>query len=79
MRAKAALTVTGAVVTLAPHVRRVAAKVAELRQGEATLVEVVRLATTPRVTCRRCGQPLSDVVGAIQNFGYGPTCITRVA
>ena len=78
MRARAALTVTGAVVVLAPHARRVAAKVQALRAGEATLVEVAKLAVNPRVSCRRCGQPLTDVVTAIQNFGYGPTCVTRV-
>jgi len=77
-RTRAALTVTGAVIVLAPHARRVAAKVAQLRQGGTTIADVVTLAVHPTANCRHCGQTLTDIVTAIENLGYGPTCVTRV-
>ena len=77
-RVRASLTIAGAAVVLSPHARRVAAKVRALRAGQATLVDVVKLAVHPTVNCRHCGQQLTDIVTAIENMGYGPTCVTRV-
>lgn len=73
-----ALTIAGAAIVLGPHVRRVAAKVAQVRRGEATIADVMTLAVNPTAHCRHCGQTLTDVVTAIENLGYGPTCVTRV-
>jgi hypothetical protein len=76
--ARAALTVTGAILVLTPHARRVAAKVRSLRAGTTTVADVVKLAVNPTASCRHCGQELTDIVTAIGNLGYGPTCVTRV-
>lgn len=74
--ARAALTITGAVVTLAPHARRVATAAKAARSGR-DWAAVVTLAVHPTAHCRHCGHPLTDIATAIENLGYGPTCVTR--
>lgn len=71
------LTIAGAAIVLGPHIRRVARAAKAARSGQ-DWAAVVTLAVNPTATCRHCGQTLTDVVTAIENLGYGPTCVRHV-